>query len=178
MNIKSAIEGYAMKTIFSVQGPYEVPCHKGKAARTITDENIKEFWRKHNVLSNRRGCYVFGVRAARGWKPGYVGKATKGFKHEIFTPHKLNRYQRFLADCLKGKPMLFFLVGPSKEGAPNVSHINKLEDFLIQVGVRANPELLNVKGTKKEEWGIAGVLRGGKGKPNSAAKQFRKLMKI
>ncbi len=37
---------------------------------------------------------------------------------------------------------------------------------------------LNIKGTKTEEWGIAGVLRGGQGKPPRGARDFRKLMKI
>ena len=167
-----------MKTIFSVQGPYEVPCYRGKAARTITDENIKEFWKKYPSLTKLRGCYVFGIRAAKGWTPGYIGKATKGFKQEVFSHHKLTRYQQFLADYLKGSPVLFFIVVPTKKGATNVSHIGELEDFLIQTGVVANPDLLNVRGTKAADWGIAGVLRGGKGKPNAAARKFRKLMKF
>ena len=49
---------------------------------------------------------------------------------------------------------------------------------MIQVGLAANPNLLNVKCTKAEEWGIVGVLRGGKGKTSMRAKQFRMLMKI
>jgi hypothetical protein len=167
-----------MKTIFTVQGPFEVPCYRGKAARTITDENIKEFWNKYPSLGKQRGCYIFGIRAAKGWTPGYVGKATRGFKQEVFSPHKLTRYQQFLADYLKGSPIIFCVVGPSQKGAPNVLRIKELEDFLIQIAVVANPDLLNVKGTKAEQWGIAGVLRGGKGKPILAAKQFRKLLKI
>ena len=42
----------------------------------------------------------------------------------------------------------------------------------------ANPELLNIKGTKEAEWGIAGVLRSGQGKPSKAASEFKKLMKL
>lgn len=74
--------------------------------------------------------------------------------------------------------MLFFVTLPKKKGAPNASHIRELEDFLIQAGLAANPDLLNIKGTKTEEWGIAGVLRGGKGKRSNEAKQFRQIMKI
>jgi len=167
-----------MQTTFAVQGPFEVPCYQGKAARTFTDDNVKDFWRKHSQSGSQRGCYVFGIRAGKGWTPGYVGKATKSFKQEVFAHHKLTRYQQFLADYLKGTPVVFFIIAPKKKGAPNSAHIGQLESFLIQVGLAANPNLLNVKGTKAEEWGIAGVLRGGKGKTSATAKQFSKLMKI
>ena len=167
-----------MATLFSVHGPCEIPYYQGKAGRTITDENIKEFWKKHPALGKQRGCYVFGIRAGKGMTPGYVGKAANGFKPETFAAHKLTRYQQFLTDYAKGTPIMFFVVPPAKKGAPNVSHINELEAFLIQVGVAANPDLLNIKGTKVEEWGISGILRAGTGKPTASAKGFRKLMKF
>ena len=167
-----------MQTMFNVQGPFEVPYYQGRAARTITDDNVKDFWRRHGQFGSQRGCYVFGIRAGKGWTPGYVGKATNNLKQEVFAHHKLTRYQQFLADYQKGTPVLFFLIAPKKKGAPNAAHIGELESFLIQVGLAANPHLLNVKGTKAEEWGIGGVLRGGKGKISTTAKQFRELMKI
>jgi hypothetical protein len=73
---------------------------------------------------------------------------------------------------------LFFVVAPMRRGAPNTAHIRELEDFLIQTALTANPYLLNVKGTKAEEWGIIGVLRAGRGKPSRAAREFKRLMKI
>ena len=73
---------------------------------------------------------------------------------------------------------MFFVVAPTKKGAPNAAHIGSLEDFLIQTGLAANPELLNVKGTKAEEWGIAGLLRARQGKPSHAARAFKQLMKL
>jgi len=167
-----------IKTTFSVEGPFEIPCYKGKACQIITADNAKTFWKNHSSVGAQRGCYVFGIRAGKGWTPGYVGKAAKCFKQEVFAYQKLAYYQQFLADYLKGSPVLFFLVCPNKKGPTNVAHIKELEDFLIQVAVIRNPDLLNVKGTKKEEWGIAGVLRGGQGKPNRAARRFRKSMKI
>jgi hypothetical protein len=167
-----------MATIFSIDGAREVPVYQGKAGRTILDENIQEFWQENRDLAARRGCYVFGIRAGKGWTPAYVGKATKSFKQEVFSPHKLTRYQRFLADYQKGTPILFFVISPLKKGAPNSAHIGRLEQFLIQTGLAANPDLLNIKGTKAEEWGIGGVLRGGKGKPSEAARDFKKIMKL
>jgi hypothetical protein len=167
-----------MRTVFSVEGPFEVPFYQGHAGRTITDDNVRTFWFKNPDLGGRRGCYVFGIRAGKGWTPGYVGRATKSFKQEVFAHHKLTRYQQFLVDYARGTPVLFLVTLPKKKGAPNASHIRELEDFLIQAGLAANADLLNIKGTKTEEWGIAGVLRGGKGKRSVEAKQFRKMMKI
>ena len=112
-----------------------------------------------------------------GFTPGYVGKATKSFRQEAFSPHKLAKYQQFLADYVKGTPVLFFLVAPSKKGKVNSKHITALEDFVIQKGIDANPELLNVKGTQQEQWGIQGILRSGQGKPSMAARDFKKAMK-
>lgn len=167
-----------MPTIFTVDGPREVPCNQGRAARTITDENVYEFWDRNVDVAEERGCYVFGIRAGKGLTPAYVGKASGSFRREAFAHHKLTRYQQFLADYQRGTPVMFFILAPTKRGAPNRTHIAGLEKFLIQTGQAANPHLLNIKGTKTEEWGIAGVLRGGKGKPSNGAREFRRLMKL
>lgn len=167
-----------MATTFTVEGPFDVPFYQGRAGRTITDDNVKEFWQGHPELADRRGCYVFGIRAGKGMTPAYVGRATRSFKIEAFAHHKLTRYQQFLADYQRGTPILSFLIAPTKRGAPNTAHIHELEDFLIQTAAAANPELLNIRGTNAEEWGIAGILRGGKGKPSENAKEFRKLIKL
>jgi hypothetical protein len=167
-----------MATLFTVAGPYKVPVYQGKAGRTITDDNTTQFWKENSGLANQRGCYVFGIRASKGFRPAYAGKATKNFKQEVFSHHKLTRYQQYLADVGKGTPVLFFVIAPKRKGAPNSKHIEQLEDFLIQAGVAANPAFLNIRGTKVEEWGIAGVLRGGKGKRSDSARDFIKLMKI
>jgi len=164
-------------TVFVPRGPFPVPCYRGKAARTITPEGVQEFWRGHPALATATGCYVFGIRAGGGFTPGYVGKATKSFRQEVFAPHKLAKYQQFLADYIKGTPVLFFLLSPTKKGKPNTKHIANLEQFLIQEGVAANPQLLNVKGTQAEQWGIKGLLRSGQGKPSAAAREFKKIMK-
>lgn len=160
------------------RSPFDIPFYQGKAGRTITDDNIKDFWSQNAPLGQRRGCYVFGIRAGKGFTPGYVGKATKTFRKEAFAPHKLTRYQQFLADYKRGTPVLFFLTAPTKKGAPNVAHIADLEAFLIQTALAANPDLLNIKGTKAEEWGVGGVLRGGKGKPTVAAQSLRQMLKL
>ena len=166
-----------MPTTFKVQGPFGIPCYKGKAGRTVTPEAIRVFWGDHAALASERGCYVFGIRAGKGFALGYVGKATKSFRQEGFAPHKLAKYQQFLADYVKGTPILFFVVAPAKKGKVNSKDIAALENFLIQKGVDANPELLNVKGTQQEKWAIQGVIRARQGKPTEAARAFKRIMK-
>jgi len=166
-----------VKTTFAVYGPCEVPVYQGAGGRTITTDEVRVFWQSNSSVAKSKGCYVFAMRAGKGFSPYYVGKATKGFKQEAFSPHKLTKYQQCLADYRRGTPVMFFVVASGKKGG-NTAHIGELEGFLIQVGLTANPYLLNVKGTKAEDWGITGVLRGGKGKPSQDARQFRRLMKI
>ena len=118
------------------------------------------------------------MRAGRGMTPAYVGKTNKGFGQECFTPDKLGKYNRCLSTYKRGTPVLFLVTYPRRQGRQNNTHIGDLEVFLIQTGVAANPELLNVQNTKAADWNIIGVLRSGAGKPSAAAGAFRKLMSL
>lgn len=163
---------------FVVRGPYEIPFYVGRGGRTIGDEDIEEFWENHGKYEERRGCYVFGIRAGRGFTPGYVRKATKGMKGEVFAPHKLTRYQHFLAEYAKATPVLFFVLAPVQKGKANNSQIGAIEKYLINLGVTANPDLLNVRGTKTPDWGIKGVIRGRKGKTAAGTRDFPQMMGV
>jgi hypothetical protein len=46
------------------------------------------------------------------------------------------------------------------------------------LGITVNPNLLNEKGTKAPDWGIQGVIRGGKGKVSAVTMDFRKMFGI
>ena len=167
-----------MPTMFSVSGPHAIEMTEGPGGKTILKDNIKTFWAQHTDIAPRRGCYVFCFRAGKGFTPMYVGKATRSFQQEVFASDKQVKYQKALIQYGRGTPVLFFVVSPVKKGAPNTNHIGELEEFLIQTGLAANENLLNIKGTKSEEWGIAGVIRGGKGKPSKKASEFRRAMKL
>jgi hypothetical protein len=71
---------------------------------------------------------------------------------------------------------MFFVTAPSKKGVANGREIKTIEDFLIQVGLARNEELLNIKGTKKAKWSIAHVVRGGIGKPTKTERKFKSMM--
>lgn len=167
-----------MSTIFKVHGPFNITRTAKRGGKLITSEDGKAFWMEHSELLEKTGCYIFVRRAGKGYKPGYVGKATKTFKQEVFTKRNLSLYNEFLLEYRAGTPMLFLLESPSRRNARHDSHIRDLEDFLIQTAVRLNPELMNIRGTAKEQWGIGGVLRSGSGGHSQAASEFRQALKL
>ncbi len=60
---------------FSVQGPFEIQTTKMKVGRQVTSIDAAAFWEIYSVLAKGCGCYVFVFKAAKGYKPVYVGKA-------------------------------------------------------------------------------------------------------
>jgi len=164
--------------VFRVVGPLKVQRSQESGGRIIADEDVRKFWQSYGKYANRRGCYVFGRRAGKGYTPGYVGKATKGLKQEIFTSDKLTKYQRFLIQRKKGIPIFFFVLAPVRKGKANLRQIAKVEKYLITLGVSANPKLLNRQNVKPETWGIRGLIRGGQGKVAKGASDFRQMLGI
>lgn len=164
---------------FYVDGPRKVPCSSLRAAKSITPGDAASFWTTYPTLKAGLGCYLFAIRAAKGFKPIYAGKATKTFGQEVFTNHKLRIFNQALANQLRGTPVLFFVVYPSgARGAKNRKAIDEAETFLIQQALLANKNLLNDRKTHaKDAWGIRGVLRGGKGKASKAASELRRAIK-
>jgi hypothetical protein len=57
-----------MRTVFVIEGPREVPFYQGKAGRTITDDNVREFWKINAEFGSRKGAMSlgFGQVAASG----------------------------------------------------------------------------------------------------------------
>lgn len=162
------------KTIFYVNGPFDVPMLKKTSSKMVAEDQ-GEFWKSCSAVKKNSGCYVFALRAGRGITPLYVGKTKKTFEKECFTDHKLKHYNYALASYKKGTPIMFFVSYPTKKGKNNASDIADLEDFLIQVGRAVSPNLRNIKGAKEPTWGIKGVIRGGKGHPNKKEKTFGKV---
>jgi hypothetical protein len=135
---------------FEILGPVKVECYKGAAGRVVVDESLEHFCTHHPSIAARRGCYVFGIRASRGYTPIYVGKATKSFEQECFTGHKLKHYNRALADYARGTPVLFFVAEPETRGRANAKAIGEIERYLIALGEAANPWLSNIQIVRKQ----------------------------
>lgn len=166
----------------NVFGQFRVPVEDKPAARRIGDPN--KFWKdvqdhknkKVRSLANKCGVYVFGMRAAGGIVPYYIGKTTKSFEKECFQVHKLDKYNDALSEYKKGTPVMFFIVSPKP--AAKDGEIRLIEDFLIQLGVARNEKLLNFRGiAKPPSWSIKGVIRH-KGKPPKSAQEFKRMMNI
>lgn len=146
--------------------------------RQVSAANGKAFWAVHTGIATQAGCYVFAFKASKGYKPVYAGKATKSFKQEVFTPHKLNHFNTGLGHQKKGTPVLFFVCLNKTSGAVSKSAIDEAETYLIQAGLAANADLLNDKKTKVATWSINGIVRSKAGKPSAAACELRKCIKV
>ncbi len=176
---------------------------KNKEKIDLSDEPLSEFWneveRDLAGLSYGEGCYVFGIRYGRGTLPWYVGKvaggtitnektgrneakADSGFKKECFQPGKVLIFEDVLDKIKRGKPVLYLVVNVSeKKEEPSKStkndvHIEWIEDILIGMAIKRNPELSNVKGTLKYTTiELPGILTKKK-KLNQKEMAFQKMM--
>ncbi len=167
----------------AVFGPMPIPFDQSanSTAKRIRKTHVTEFWKDGSAqhVMKKHGCYVFAVRAAKGFKPWYVGKAERALREECFGNHQMNHYNDVLFDNVKGSPVMFF-VGPrgTKNKIPR-KVVGELERFLIQHAVYRNPDLKNVKDTKNlPKWSIAGAVRSGQGKPTVGTKGFKTMMKL
>ncbi len=163
---------------FRVHGPFPVPVEKRLGI--VDDDHLnKSFWSTEGTLeelATSRGCYVFAIRAGKGYTPCYIGQATKGFARECFQPHKLLKFGKALLSRQKGTPVMFFVVHPPvKQGRINGTEIDDIESYLINLGATHNPRLLNERGREAPTWSIDGVVRAGRGKPSHEAREFKKL---
>ena len=168
-------------TSFEVHGPFSIPTEQvgvGWKVRT----GCPDFWKDPSArkLAGRRGCYVFGMRAAKGIRLSYVGRTTRQtFDKECFTIHKTGEhYNPALNAVEKGTPVLFLIAAPKTKGKPNGRRIADLEDFLIQTATGNGTELTNIRGIDAKSWGIAGVVRSGQGKPSKPAAALKKALKL
>ena len=164
-----------------VSEPIEIPFDRSKnhsSTKKILKEHINEFWMEAaaSKYSEKQGCYIFAMRAGKGFTPWYVGKTKSSFLSECFADHKRLKYNEVLADGNKGTPVMFFIA--PREGVIVVEKedLDSMEKQLIQIAYAKNPALKNVHGTKAPTWIIDGVIRSGKGKPTKKAKQFRTMI--
>lgn len=151
------------------------------SAKHIRAVDVTAFWAsaEGQPVAGKQGCYIFALRAAKGFTPWYVGKATKSMKQECFTSHKLKHYNAVLFKGYKGTPVMFFVVLPGNKKKIGAKIITDMEKFLTQTAVSKNSKLSNVQNTKNlPAWTIKGVLRAGRGKPSIPALSFKTMMKM
>jgi hypothetical protein len=165
-----------------IHGPFEIPFRRQRNgnAKQLLGQHVAVFWANPTAqaIAAKQGCYIFALRAAKGFCPWYVGKATRSFRQEALGPYQLNHYNDVLFDGRKGTPVMFF-IGPegNKRVVPPAT-CGKIETFLIQAAYAENPEICNRQHTKIPDWTIKGVIRPDQGAPTKLETAFRKMMGI
>jgi hypothetical protein len=130
-------------------------------------------------VADKRGCYVFSMKAAKGEKPFYVGKAAKqSFRQECFTPHKRADHYNEILGSRKGTPYMSFLIQQKVRGKWSLSAIDEVEEFLIAHAAARNPDLSNQRRLPNQSWSIRGVASSRQGPRSTEAKAFRTLLGI
>ena len=160
---------------------------------TIDKAALPNFWSSvdemHPGLSSACGIYIFGMRAGGGFTPWYVGKcnAKSGFKRECFSREKGSKYEEFLKrpEIQRGTPVLFLLpkLGTklpfAKFSARHDPEIGWLEKEFIQLGILANPKLINRQSTRwVRQMVIPGVMNSPPGRHDEPTRKLRRLLNL
>jgi|GEM_PF-661280 len=160
---------------------------------TIDKAALPGFWSSvdemHPGLSSACGIYIFGMRAGGGFTPWYVGKcnAKSGFKRECFSREKGSKYEEFLKrpEIQRGTPVLFLLpkLGTklpfAKFSARHDPEIGWLEKEFIQLGILANPKLINRQSTRwVRQMVIPGVMNSPPGRHDEPTRKLRRLLNL
>jgi len=168
-------------TEFFVTKRYQIPTRQLRPGVKCVDtekHRIDEFWKQCSEYADKHGCYIFSMKAAKGERPFYVGKASRlAFRTECFALHKLYVYNLVLGGR-KGTPYLSFVVQQKLQGKWSLTAIDQVEEYLIAQAAARNPELSNRRRLPDQKWSIRGVVNGGKGKRSAQATSFRTLMGI
>jgi hypothetical protein len=82
----------------------------------VDKKPLGAFWELvGDSLADAKGCYLFAVRAGQGTRPVYVGRATRTFRQECFTPDKLLKLTNAMMAYRKGNPVLFLIASEKRK---------------------------------------------------------------
>jgi hypothetical protein len=137
-------------------------CVKKWGSKRIDKSCLKEFWDEVGS-GNRRGVYIFAIRAAKGWKPLYVGRTKKQtFRTRVGQHvHDRGRFNTILRRIKKGTPWLFFIGRVGSGKSSNVA-IDILEIEVINYAFARNEDLDNDRGIEKPKYEVLGFGSAGK----------------
>ena len=169
---------------FRTYGPFKMPRADGE----IDDEKKNQFWKsiesKHQSLSNAVGCYIFALKAAKGYRPWYVGMTGRqSFADETWNVSNLLKYGRIIR-AHKGTPMLFLIAKLTPRDRfqkpttrKKLGAISALEGMLIARCLQRNSLLLNKKSTGYYNMQVPGYLNDTPGARTKGAKALAQLLK-
>lgn len=144
--------------IFDVFGPFELERYTPK--QIITKDSLRDLKPEmdgcEDGLSDAMGCYVFAIRAGKGYTPYYVGQATRrAIADEALNPTNREKYNKALSES-KGTPVLFALpmrtpklkFRKRKKADGSLSVLEFLEEWLIAAAIEKNNDLINNRKTR------------------------------
>lgn len=182
-------------TQYNVFGPYDVPVElkvatKKRVSKRIVNRQtspeeeangivgLSSWWgqEERSRLRSCTGCYVFAIRAGKGYTPWYVGKTSRlTFEKEAFTPRNVDMMNDVLA---AGKGTLVLFLISTGRAKTNDKHVDEIETWLIGQALVANAELKNVQKTKKPEWVIGGLKCPGKKAQTGPAAELARTLNL
>lgn len=165
---------------FIVSPSFPIPVEKlGMGGRIVDTKRLGEFWEKCPSYRNKRGCYVFSIRAAQGELPYYVGQAAKqDFEKEVFTLHKRCEHYNKVLGSRTGTARMTFVVQQKERGRWSAAMIDEVEGYLIGKAAKRNSALTNIRRLPNQNWSIRRVVESGAGRPSASEAAFKKLFGI
>ncbi len=143
---------------FDIYGPYDIPRNRYGKSNLITKDSVATLREviDNDSLVNGCGCYVFAMRAGKGFKPWYVGQASRmKLLDEALNPNNREKYNKISASQ-KGTPILFLIpklttggkfAKPTRNKNGELKAVNFLEEWLIATALQKNPKLINHQNT-------------------------------
>lgn len=170
---------------FDVYGPFTIERfgRKKLITKDSIDDLLSQFDNEKKGLSDSCGCYVFALRAGKGYTPYYVGQTHKqSIAIEALNPSNISKYngiQKY------GTPVIFAIPLLTPKGAfrdpekvkGRLASVDFLERWLIRKCLEKNWNLLNNKETaflRKIE--VRGIFNSGRGDATKHTTQLKKAI--
>jgi len=171
--------------LFDVAGPFKVRRYGSKkliTKQSQTDLKLElEKWEPG--LSRACGCYVFAIRAGKGYTPYYVGQACKlAIPYEALNPSNREKYNQACSEG-KGMPVIFALPmrtpkGKFRRKGTGERTLDFLERWLIAKALAENPDLINNKETRfLRQIRVVGILNAKQGEATAASARLHKALR-
>ena len=170
---------------FLVSRAIVVELEMGACGRCFNKNSVKEILNRHSKYTNLYGCYVYSIKAGKGFTPIYVGSTTKKtLGEEAFDGDKLLKCLQHLTNYKKGSLQVTFIVPKDKidqtvktrRGRCPKKIIEKLEKVLTAVAYRKNKNLINIQNRCISEFYIRGALNSENGRPKKDVAVFKRMI--
>jgi hypothetical protein len=131
------------------------------------------------------GCYVFALRAAKGYTPWYVGQACKRpIIREALNSSNREKYNKILGEH-SGTPLLFLIpmhtpnrrLRRPRKASGRLKALDFLERWLIATCIERNSKLANNRETRfLRKIHVVGIFNAKQGEAHAAARALSKTL--